>query len=251
MDATAVRLVTDTAIMTLKTLSRTLLVALAGATAGCVLYGDAEEHKTCAEIVCGANASCGGEAECFCEAGYEGNPYEGCSARKPEVDASCDVACGQNAYCMDKECYCELDHVPICGANAGCLPEARLCDAKQDCPNGADEQPAACSTPVYQDWVATDTCDDGADFEWRLYALDRDWVWPAAGDSFFTSGFGVDAYESIQCFEGETICYAAVSGDIAWGWNIDGTGDCTDCCFACGAGDVFYIGPEGYLECSA
>ena len=42
---------------------------------GCVLYGDAEEFKSCDDVVCGNNASCGGDqAECFCDAGHAGNP---------------------------------------------------------------------------------------------------------------------------------------------------------------------------------
>jgi hypothetical protein len=236
--------------MTLKTLSRTLLVALVAATAGCVLYGDAEEHKTCADVECGVNASCGGEAECFCDAGYQGNPFEGCKATKPEIDENCKTACGQNAYCSEGDCYCELDHVPVCGANAGCLPETRLCDLQEDCPNGADEQPAACSTPVYQDWVATDSCDDGEDFEWKLFALERDWAWPDATTSFRTGGFGVDSYQTVQCFKDETICFAAAAGSDVWGWNLDGSGECDDCCFACGAADIHYIGPDGYLSCN-
>lgn len=236
--------------MMLKTLSRTLLVALAAATAGCVLYGDAEEEKTCAQVVCGSNASCGGEAECFCDAGYAGNPYDGCKAIMADVDESCTLDCGQNAYCSEGACFCELDHIAVCGANAGCIPESRLCDLEEDCPDGADEAPAACSEPIYQEWVATDTCDDSEDFEWRLYALDRDWVWPPADESFVTSGFGVDSYQTIQCFRDETICYAAASASNAWGFNLDGTGECDDCCAKCGAEATLYIGPEGYLECN-
>jgi hypothetical protein len=238
--------------MTLKTLrwtlSRTLLVALTAAAAGCVLYGDAEEQKTCAEVVCGSNATCGDNAECYCDAGYAGNPFDGCKAIEPDVDENCSLDCGQNAYCSEGGCFCELDHVAVCGANAGCMPESRLCDDKEDCPNAADEAPAVCGTPIFQDWVATDNCDDGEDFEWRLYALERDWAWPADGASFYTTGFYVDAYQTIQCFEGETICYAAASGSIAWGFNLDGSGECDDCCFAC-TEEVVYIGPEGYLEC--
>lgn len=233
--------------MTLKTLTRTLLVALVAATAGCVLYGDAEEHKTCEDVACGAHASCGGEAECFCDPGYQGNPYEGCVDPKPVIDENCAVACGQNAYCSEGECYCELDHVPVCGANAGCMPVARLCDDKQDCPNGADEQPTACSTPVYQEWLLTDRCDDGEDIEWRLFALDRDWVWPSQGESFFTSGYLVDVYQTVQCFRDETICFAGASSTSTWGFNLDGTGECEACCAQCGSQELLDL---GFLDCN-
>ena len=121
---------------------------LLAAATGCVLYGDAEDYKTCAEVVCGNHATCGGDAECFCDAGYEGNPYDGCVSVQPEIDASCEADCGQNAYCSEGACYCELDHVAVCGANAGCLPEARLCDSQPDCPNQADEDVAVCSEPM-------------------------------------------------------------------------------------------------------
>ena len=47
-------------------------------------YGAPEELKTCDQVVCGANATCGGEdAACFCDAGYSGNPYDGCVATMP------------------------------------------------------------------------------------------------------------------------------------------------------------------------
>lgn len=232
--------------MTLMTLTRTLLVALVAATAGCVLYGDAEEYKTCAEVVCGNHATCGGAGECFCDAGYDGNPYDGCQATKAEVDESCAVACGQHAYCSENACYCEVDHVPVCGDNAGCLEATRLCDGTQDCPNGADEQPAACSKPIYQEWLLTDRCDDSEDIEWRLFAQDRDWVWPAASESFFTTGYLVDVYQTIQCFEDEWICFGGASSSQTWGFNLDGSGECEACCAQCGSVDLLDL---GYLDC--
>lgn len=233
--------------MLFKSLSRTLLVALAAAAAGCVLYGDAEEVKTCAEVVCGANASCGDNAECYCEAGFMGNPYDGCKDITADVDETCKADCGQNAYCSEGECYCELDHVAVCGANSGCLPESRLCDTQQDCPNNADEAVAACGEPIYQEWLLTDLCDDSEDIEWRLYAQDRDWVWPMMGDSFFTTGYNVDVYQTVQCFRGEWMCFAGAAGDNKWGFNLDGTGECENCCAACGSQELLDI---GYLECN-
>lgn len=205
----------------------------AAAAGGCVLYGGPEEHKTCAEVACGNHASCG-DGECFCDPGYDGNPYTGCHDATPEVDESCNQDCGQNAYCSEGACYCELDHVYVCGDNAGCLPTERLCDQTPDCPNGADEAVAVCSQPIFQEWLLTDACDDGRDIEWKLFALDRDWAWPGAETAYSTAGFGVDVYEIIQCFEGERICFAGASGDVTWGFNLDGTGECEACCTTCG-----------------
>lgn len=234
--------------MLLRTLSRTLIVLAAALTAGCVLYGAPEDIKTCEQVVCGANATCGGEeAACFCDAGYSGNPYDGCVATQPEVDASCSASCGQFAYCSEEECYCELDHVPVCGENAGCFPEARLCDGNEDCPNGADEAPAACSEPIFQEWLLTDRCDDGNDVEWKLFAQDRDWSWPVEGEVFLTGGYLVDMYQTISCFRDEMICFAGVSGDNTWGFNLDGTGECDACCAPCGSSDLLDL---GYLDCN-
>lgn len=227
-------------------LVRSLFAALVGLSAGCVLYGEAEEIKTCAEVVCGNNATCGGEGECFCKAGFGGNPYEGCQSVQPEVDPDCDLDCGPDAYCSEGACYCELDHVAVCGVNAGCLPEERLCDNQNDCPDGADENVAVCEEPLFQEWLLTDSCDDGLDIEWRLHAQDRDWRWPGGDDSFFTGGLEVDAYQTIQCFRGEMICFSGQSGDVVWGFNLDGSGQCDACCAPCGSSDLLDL---GFLTC--
>ena len=213
-----------------------------GATTGCVLYGDAEEYKTCAEVVCGNHASCGGDGECFCDAGYAGNPYDGCVANQPEVDESCAADCGQNAYCSEGACYCELDHVAVCGANAGCLPQERLCDDKPDCPNSADENVAVCEEPVFQEWLITDDCNDEAAIEWRLFSMDRDWAWPGVDTSFVTSGLGALDYQTVQCFRGETICFGGASEETSWGLGIDGLGECETCCYLCGSDSLFDLG---------
>jgi len=210
--------------------------------AGCVLYGGAEEYKTCDDVVCGSHASCGDNAECYCEPGYEGNPYDGCVDITPDVDPSCKADCGQNAYCSEGACYCELDHVAVCGVNAGCMPEKRVCDGAPDCPNSADENVAVCGDPVYQEFLITDDCDDGLDIEWRLYAQDRDWAWPDATSTFVTSVLGAEDYQTIQCFDGETICMAGAAGDTVWGLNLDGSGSCDTCCFLCGTGMVNDLG---------
>lgn len=229
------------------TLVRTLLVAALGLTAGCVLYGEAEEYKSCADVVCGEHASCAEEdATCHCDVGYGGDPYQGCKSAQPEVDPNCDLDCGANAYCStdgDKQaCYCDLDTVAVCGANSGCMPEHRLCDDKQDCPAGEDESPAVCAAPLYQEWLITDACDDGEPIEWKLFALDRDWSWPGGEDVFRTSQLGAYDYQTVQCFEGETICSAAKAGETTWGLQLDGTGSCDTCCFLCGADTTLDIG---------
>jgi hypothetical protein len=74
-------------------------------------------------------------------------PTTAARRHQPDIDATCKADCGQNAYCSEGACYCELDHVAVCGVNAGCLPEARLCDDTPDCPNSADENVAVCSDP--------------------------------------------------------------------------------------------------------
>lgn len=213
--------------------------------AGCTLYGSPDDYKTCAEVACGNNASCG-DGQCFCDPGYEGNPYTGCESSKPIVDESCAKECGQNAYCSENECYCELDHVYVCGANAGCLPEARLCDGTPDCPNAADEAIAVCNKPIFQEWLLTDSCDDNLDIEWRLFSQDRDWAWPDSTATFKSAGYGIDVYQIVQCFEGETICFAGQSGTMTWGFNLDGTGMCDACCAPCGSQQTLDL---GFLTC--
>lgn len=220
---------------------RLALVAFLSGVAGCTLYGSPDEYKTCADVACGANASCG-DGQCFCDAGYEGNPYTGCDAVKPVVDESCTLDCGQNAYCSEGECYCELDHVYVCGPNAGCMPESRLCDDTPDCPNAADEAIVACGKPIFQEFLLTDACDDNVDIEWRLYSQDRDWAWPNADTTFRTAGYGIDVYQTVQCFEGEYVCFAGQSGDTKWGFNLDGTGTCDACCAPCGDQPTLDVG---------
>ncbi|MBZ5714470.1 hypothetical protein [Nannocystis pusilla] len=231
-----------TALRSLPLFAGLFTAAVAG---GCVLYGEPDDYKTCQEVACGNHASCG-DGKCFCDPGYEGNPYTGCQDATPAVDEECAKDCGQNAYCSEGECYCELDHVYVCGENAGCMPTERLCDKANDCPNAADEALAVCSPPVFQEWLLTDDCDDGLDIEWRLFAQDRDWTWPSIDSTFRTAGRGVDVYQIIQCFEGEWICFAGASGDVTWGFNLDGTGECENCCAACGSQDLLDL---GFLTC--
>ncbi len=229
----------------LRPLHLALALFTASVGAACTLYGDPDDYRTCAEVACGNHASCG-EGQCFCDAGYSGNPYTGCEASQPIVDENCTRDCGQNAYCSEGECFCELDHVAVCGVNAGCMPQARLCDDVPDCPNAADEAVAVCQPPIFQEFVLTDSCDDSTDIDWRLYALDRDWVWPDASSVFTTAGYGVDVYQVVQCFKGETVCFAGASGSTTWGFNLDGTGTCDTCCYLCGDAQTLDL---GYLTC--
>lgn len=208
--------------------------------------GDAGEVKSCDDVVCGDHATCDGDrGECLCDDGYTGNPRDGCFAEQPTSDETCKLECGQNAYCSQGACFCELDHVGVCGENAGCLPEARLCDGEQDCPNAADEAIAACSSPLFLEWLITDDCDDDLPIEWRLFAQDRDWTWPGTKTTFKTTGLGAEDYQTVQCFEGEMICFGGRSGAVTWGFELDGSGSCDACCAKCTAGVL----DLGFLTC--
>jgi hypothetical protein len=120
----------------------------------------------------------------------------------------------------------------VCGTG-DCIDEARVCDDFEDCQNGADEDPAACEPVLLQSWRLTDGCDDGQDVRWRLWAEQRDWVWPTIDTVFVTGGLDRGHEEVIECIEGERICFGATSGDLSWGIGADGDRSCEDCCFAC------------------
>ncbi|MCA9688070.1 MAG: hypothetical protein R3A51_07715 [Nannocystaceae bacterium] len=139
-----------------------------------------------------------------------------------DESAPCDgVICGQEAYCDAGLCYCNdgLDGDPY----DACAP--------------------AEPTLVQQDLLITDVCDDGVDINWKVYSEDLSWVWPGPESSFRTDGFQVDTYETIQCYEGEWVCWGASDGLRAWGADIDGAdaSTCVDCCFQCYP-DVWDIG---------
>jgi len=212
---------------------------------GCALHTQPDEVDACEDVTCSSNAACAG-GECFCDQGYEGDPYalEGCQPIRPPEGGTCEEGCGENAYCSDGECYCVQGAVAVCGTE-DCIFESSLCDGVADCPNGADESPAVCSPIVVQQWMLTDECADNRNIEWRLWAWERDWVWPGPDEVFESWGLYVDSNESIECAEGELICFGAEAGDRAWGVGLDATYECDDCCSICAA-DLVDV---GYLTC--
>ena len=138
---------------------------------------------------------------------------------------------------------CVLSSVPgpECGLNAYDYGGACACIANYD------GDPYEACEPVME-LLITDLCDDGLDIEWRVFAEDRDWVWPDAAQVFWTAGYDVDVIESLQCQDGESLCFGAVAGDEVWGLVLEGPGGelaCTDCCFDCGA----YLFDLGFLTC--
>jgi hypothetical protein len=138
---------------------------------------------------------------------------------------------------------CIIAQVPgvDCGVNAYDYGGACACIANYD------GDPYEACEPLL-DVVLTDLCDDGLDIEWRVFAEGREWVWPDSGHVFVTSGFDVDVVQSLQCQEGESLCFGAAAGDQSWGLGLDGFdggGSCSDCCFDCGA----YQFDLGYLTC--
>ncbi|MBK8264563.1 MAG: hypothetical protein IPK80_24870 [Nannocystis sp.] len=214
-------------------LLRAAPAALLGLLIGCAVYVEPTEPGACPEI-CGANASCY-KGVCVCDDGYAGNAEaaQGCQPTTAEGTCEADEACGLNAYCSEGLCYCNAGAVAVCGSG-DCLAVDSLCDGAQSCANGADEAPELCNPTVAMDWSVVDRCDDGIDAEWRLFAADRDWIWPNADSVFVTPGFDVDVPESIECGEGEWICFGATANDRNWGIGADGSLDCDDCCWECG-----------------
>ena len=143
------------------------------------------------------------------------------------VGAACVVAvvddggaCGINAYFTSGQCYC-LD--------------------------GFGGDPDQGCDPIMTVWI-TDACDDGLPIQWRLFADEREWVWPEEGLVFETTGYLEDNYQDILCFEGERICFGGAAGERVWDLGLEGPQgphSCDDCCFDCGA----YEFDLGYLGC--
>lgn len=165
---------------------RWVLLVGSGLVLGCVLHEHShDEVDPCDEVTCSTNAACGG-GQCFCDQGYEGDPYapDGCQPYEPADGA------------------------------------------------------------VIQEWLVTDDCADGLDVEYRLWAWERDWVWPGPDEAFVTGGFGVDTYQTIECTFDELVCFGATAGDRSWGVGLDGLDECEDCCATCAADlvDVGFLG---------
>ena len=208
---------------------------------GCVLEVPPEAvPEPCEVTVCSSHATCSG-GTCSCEAGYAGNAHavNGCQPRSPGF--SCEEGCGANAYCEDGACHCESGYVAMCD-EGGCLALSYLCDGVDDCADADDEQPSVCIDQAVQEWDVVDACDDGFDVRWRVWALERDWVWPPIDDTYLTDGLDVIDVEAIECIDGELLCFGATreggdAGDLHWGVGLDGMRECDGCCVAC-ADDV-------------
>lgn len=205
--------------------------------AGCVVdVGSDRPPRPCDRVACSIDGYC--EAgECFCEPGFVGDPYalHGCQPLGP--NSPCQTTCGLNAYCDAGSCVCADGFVSVCG-DANCVAEDRMCDGESDCANGNDESPEVCERAVVQLWSVVDGCDDGRDVQWQLWALDRQWAWPAEDTTFSTAGYDRVATQSIECVEGERVCFGAFEGERQWGVGRAGTAQCDDCCFVCAANDV-------------
>jgi hypothetical protein len=130
---------------------------------------------------------------------------------------------------------------PDCGVNAYDYGGTCACVA------GYDGDPYDECEPL-MDLLVTDLCDDGLDVEWKVFSEDRDWVWPTGSQVFVTAGYDFDNYETIQCSEGESLCFGALAGEQTWGLGLEGPAgglNCEDCCFDCGP----YTFDLGYLTC--
>lgn len=199
---------------------RAIAALVAGLVGGCVLeLPEDAVPEPCDLVVCSTAAYCD-DGRCLCEAGHAGNPNaaHGCQPTAPPT--------------------CDDTSVAACGGTQ-CLAIDRLCDGVDDCADASDEDPMTCSDQAIQEWVVTDACHDGEDVQWRVWSLDRDWVWPSIDDAFWTIGLDVASTEPIECIDGELLCFGGRSGPadapVRWGVDLDGTGECDDCCAVCAA----------------
>lgn len=132
-----------------------------------------------------------------------------------------DTECGPFAYDYRGACYCEDGYGGDDPRGEGCWPQMT--------------------------WRVTDDCNDGADVAWKLFASDREWTWPADDAVYVTPGFGQDGLETIECEDGELICFGAESDSgLPYGVGIDFSMTCDWCCFACSSREV----DIGYLTCN-
>lgn len=209
---------------------------------GCVVESSNDE-SSCGGATCSVGGYCD-RGRCVCESGLVGDPYAayGC---QPPPGTGCPETCGLNAYCdASGECVCATGYDAVCGT-ADCLATSLLCDGVADCPAGEDEAPSVCADEIDQEWTLIDDCNDGIDVQWRLWSADGTWTWPGGDEVFWSRGYGLLAFESILCFEGETICLGAQADTKTWGVGLDGTVPCEDCCYACGLDRVEF----GWLAC--
>ena len=115
---------------------------------GCSSYGSCGECNSCnpapepadpcEDVSCGSNAYCSG-GSCYCNSGYEGNAYSGCTA--VITDPCADVTCGSGETCSNGSCICNgtRDCAGVCNGSAveAC---AGVCggSAKLDCAGVCD-----------------------------------------------------------------------------------------------------------------
>lgn len=180
---------------------------------------------------------------CRCDSGYVGNPYAayGCQPVRPSGD--CSTTCGLNARCDGEGggCVCVDGFVAVCGV-ADCLAEAALCDGVSDCANADDERAEVCFETVVMEWSVGDDCEDGVSTQWRLWATERDWVWPGPEQTFHTPALHERGVESVECVQGETVCLGASAGELDWGVGLSGVLSCDDCCEPCRPERIEYGG---------
>ncbi len=190
----------------------------------------------CAGKTCSTDGYCD-DGACLCASNYVGNPYAlyGCQPVGPL--SPCQTTCGLNALCDAGACRCADGFVAVCGTG-DCVASRSLCDGTADCANAADEDPLVCFDGAVQPWSVVDLCDDDSDVYWRVWAQDRDWVWPNPEDAFRGTGYDQVAQQTIECIVGELLCFGGESPDAVWGVGLDGRGQCDDCCEPCGVDAV-------------
>lgn len=211
-----------------------MMLGLAMGGVGCVVEVPPEAvPEPCEVVICGNAAYCDA-GRCYCEDGYTGNAAAQNGCQPSSASPTCDDGCGVNAGCLAGSCECDEGYVAVCG-DGDCMPESRLCDGVVECTGGQDEDPSVCEDHAIQEWIVTDACDDGQDVSWRVWSLDREWVWPAIDDTFATWGLDVLTTEPIMCIDGELLCFGGGSedGELSWGVGLDGVIECDDCCAPC------------------
>ncbi len=146
------------------------------------------------------------------------SPVTGCLVVGSEDTLACEIKCGGE-----------------------CVTAREVCDQVADCPDGRDEARSLCYPPVFQELLIVDACDDSTDVTWRVWATEREWVWPSQESSFYSAGFLYQTYELIECEVGEELCFGALAGPISWGVGVDGEVGCEGCCWTC-ANDLVDLG---------
>ena len=74
----------------------------------------------------------------------------------------------------------------------------------------------------------------------ELYSQDRDHVWPGGGEDYYLDD-GETKEMSLECTEGESICYGAwIDGDenTYWGVGPNNSQKCDNCCYTCTGGST-------------